>query len=438
MNKYGIHISNKRHREFERLLRLGVSHFTGLHLNANELRRVRDTLPEAHILVRFYLPKWSEKDPMRWAWECADWVRANRSVTTHFTPANEMNLPFEGGGWTPEWYSRIDEWLLIWEREFRKLVPDAVLHWPALAQGHYEDGRHEDGYDLDWAGYEICRESIQRYDVMDVHPYWMQGGKGLWDGLGRWYAWRFLADRPRFFPDKDVFISECGNFAAQSPTALAEFLYFFEELYDHEWVVGATPFIWDSGPEHKDNIWVGNDCLIEGIAAYPKRDSMRPRYEDLVGELPTRGEYRDRQLTDIRRVVIHHTVAWAEDERQLVFNIARAHLRRGWPGIGYHYCVARDGTAYRTNPLWKVSFHAGPANPDSVGIAFLGNYDDREWFGNPALYPSKAQVQAVRNLIRGISEAVGRAVMVVGHRDVRATRCPGARLYSQLEDLRRG
>ena len=424
---------------------MGVDNFTGLHLNVPELRFVRSQRPEALILVRFYLPRWPERDPREWARECAAWVDANGYVTNHYTPANEMNLPAEGGGWTPEWYARINEWLLAWEDEFRRLIPDAILHWPALAQGHYEDGRHEDGYDLDWAGYEICRESIQRYDVMDVHPYWRAGGQGLWDDLGRWYAWRFVHDRPRFYPDKPVFISECGNFAAKEAATLAEIAWFTLRLYDFDWVLGATPFIWDSGPEHEQNIWYGNDCLINGIAGLTKPtvevpevrppeppERPRPRYEDLVGKLVTRGEYGKRSLSDIRVVIVHHTVSYLRDERELIERIARYHTYvRGWPGIGYHYCIGRDGTVYRTNPAWVVAYHARNDyyNDVGVGVAFLGNYETAE--------VTDVQLEAARNLIRALADRVAPNLEdVLGHRDVAATLCPGRNVYKLLPKLR--
>lgn len=97
---------------------------------------------------------------------------------------------------------------------------------------------------------------------------------------------------------------------------------------------------------------------------------------DLIGSLPTRGSYSRRRLTDISVVVLHHSVSYQADEERLVRSIADYHVgTHGWPGIGYHECVGRDGTIYLTNELEAVSYHArAVANPIGVGVCLLGDY----------------------------------------------------------------
>lgn len=418
-SKFGIHIPNSRSRQFDRLLNMGVHNYTGLHLNAPLLRAVRGRHPEARILVRFYLDNWSTADPRQWARDCARWVRENPGITQHYTPANEMNLSHEGGGDTPEWYERINLWLLEWREEFLSLVPDTTLHWPALAFGHYEDEY----------GYETCGKSLDAYNIVDYHPYWRLGE--LWGDEAEWYAFRFVRDREKFFPNKEVFISECGNQAHQDPRTAAEMLYFFNELYKYDWVLGATPFIWDSGTEHEQSIWVGNECLIETVTHAYKPDVEtpgRPRYVDLVGELPTRGSYTSRSLNAVTLAVLHHSVTWLDDQRELIERIARYHVEtRGWPGIAYHYCASPDGTVWRTNPAWKASYHAGDVNGYSVGICFLGDYRYR--------VPTPVQIQAAKNLLRGLKRVCPNLETVVGHREVRPTLCPGDNIMAIKEEL---
>ena len=145
-------------------------------------------------------------------------------------------------------------------------------------------------------------------------------------------------------------------------------------------------------------------------------DELGPQITDISMELergPT--PYATREPGTIQRIVIHHTATPASTTPQA---IARYHVReRGWPGIGYHYVIAADGTVYQTNPPTSVSYHVRAFNPESIGIALVGDFT--------AEPPPATQLRAAAELIRSIRSLLGRELPVFGHRDLNATQCPG-------------
>ncbi len=129
--------------------------------------------------------------------------------------------------------------------------------------------------------------------------------------------------------------------------------------------------------------------------------------------------YATRLLSDIKRIIVHHT--GQPDPASVVTPGATAkyHVNtNGWPGIGYHVWVTRDGNAYQVNPLTLISYHVGEANADSIGLALEGNF-----LNAPPTYEQKAAageaVVAIRRLIGDVP--------LVAHKDVpgAATLCPG-------------
>ena len=119
--------------------------------------------------------------------------------------------------------------------------------------------------------------------------------------------------------------------------------------------------------------------------------------------------------------------------------IAAYHVsRHQWPGIGYHFVVAADGTLYQTNALETKSYHAVRANPYGVGICFLGNFTDA--------VPPAAQIQAGAHLIAWLMGELDLPISSIrGHKDLMGTACPGkqwlagkqwkATLYSEVRKV---
>jgi len=179
-----------------------------------------------------------------------------------------MNLIEEGGGPGEDldrekgiaWYQRINRWLLSWYDRFVQLVPGVSdrLHFPAFAYGHSDDDDTR-GY----CGMEICRPAIERFGVLDVHPYWIQPSEVADPYRGH----RFILSHA-LFPTKPIFLSEAGNFAVTRTSSPAEFETWFTSLEEFPYIVGATPFIFrDPTGAHALNNWGANLAIEQKIIA---------------------------------------------------------------------------------------------------------------------------------------------------------------------------
>ncbi|MFW5941904.1 MAG: peptidoglycan DD-metalloendopeptidase family protein [Chloroflexota bacterium] len=131
-----------------------------------------------------------------------------------------------------------------------------------------------------------------------------------------------------------------------------------------------------------------------------------PRHPDLT--------YGIRPLEAIENIIIHHSDAPADRSPDA---IAAYHVdTNDWPGIGYHFYILGDGTIYQTNNLTTHSYHAGPWNLSSVGVALAGDFT--------SVGPSPAQLEAARFLLAWLEEVFPEAPLLP-HREVIGTECPG-------------
>ena len=136
----------------------------------------------------------------------------------------------------------------------------------------------------------------------------------------------------------------------------------------------------------------------------------------------------ERSLTNM--IVIHHT-GNPEDDDLSAAQIHQSHLAQGWAGIGYHYVVRKDGTVERGRPRWAIGSHAYGFNSRSIGIHVCGNFEIVE--------PTENQLNALPQLIAElckIYDLIAARNIVVGHRDLMATACPGNYLYNKLQLVR--
>ncbi|OGK10591.1 MAG: hypothetical protein A2Y63_06690 [Candidatus Riflebacteria bacterium RBG_13_59_9] len=102
-------------------------------------------------------------------------------------------------------------------------------------------------------------------------------------------------------------------------------------------------------------------------------------------------------------------------------DFARYHVYvNGWPGIGYHYVISREGTVYKTNALSTISYHARGANMESVGLCLVGNFN--------LDIPSGQQLDSLNSLLLILRHHLPRSRVVL-HREVPSARtsCPGMR-----------
>ncbi|XP_028275234.1 peptidoglycan recognition protein 5 [Parambassis ranga] len=136
-----------------------------------------------------------------------------------------------------------------------------------------------------------------------------------------------------------------------------------------------------------------------------------------------------------QRVIIHHTATpsckgLAECKSHIV-SIQRGHMNeRNFDDIGYNFLVGENGTVFEGRGWGVVGAHAKGHNSDSLGIAFLGNFNNDT--------PSREAISAVKQLLKsGVSRGfVHSAFSLLGHRDLGQTECPGSNLYAALPQLK--
>ncbi len=166
------------------------------------------------------------------------------------------------------------------------------------------------------------------------------------------------------------------------------------------------------------------------LVARPKGNAITDleiddRYSDWSLMRSTQQEYATRDLDQIEQIVVHHSASLtgtAED-------FARWHvLERGWPGIGYHYVVEKDGSIIMGNPLTNISYNTQNQNTKSVGIVLSGDFEQEQ--------PTAAQMTSLSNLIAYLRNELPQSLQVYGHRDFAATSCPGDNLYSKLPQFK--
>ena len=158
----------------------------------------------------------------------------------------------------------------------------------------------------------------------------------------------------------------------------------------------------------------------------------------------------------LRKIVVHHTdmeikdydqsgVIDAADYQAAVRSIYYFHaISRDWGDIGYNYLIDPAGHIYegRAGGDMAIAAHTLCKNNGALGIAMLGTFQDQ--------YPSEPALIALQSLINAKSkeydiDLTGQGMFygsllqnLIGHRDARATDCPGDKLYSLLPSLRQG
>jgi len=155
---------------------------------------------------------------------------------------------------------------------------------------------------------------------------------------------------------------------------------------------------------------------------------------DIVEDLATNPKsqwypYDKRILDRIKYLTIHHSVGIYTP-----YQIASGHCNRngggvnGWPGIGYHFVITKDGKVYQTNYLETVSFHSGVKDhPEgqynnwySVGICLIGDFTN--------VPPTPEQLSSAAALVEYLKGLLPYTPMEVrGHKEMpgAATQCPG-------------
>lgn len=96
--------------------------------------------------------------------------------------------------------------------------------------------------------------------------------------------------------------------------------------------------------------------------------------------------------------------------------IDRVHRGRGWAGIGYHFVVMLDGTVWEGRGWSLVGAHCTNHNRAGWGVqVHLG--------GNQQ--PTDAALHSANALYQLACQRAGHKLKIMGHRDGKATDCPG-------------
>ena len=151
-----------------------------------------------------------------------------------------------------------------------------------------------------------------------------------------------------------------------------------------------------------------------------------PKIYDIVNSLPVHPNevYGVRSLSQIQRIVIHHSDTLSGSAQAY----AQYHIdQHGWPGIGYHFVIDKDGRINQTQLLTTISYHVPGYNTSSVGICLTGDFTQYP--------PTQAQIESVVYLVRFLSLTLGQK-QVVGHGELVTRTCPGDLIdVHQIETL---
>ena len=176
--------------------------------------------------------------------------------------------------------------------------------------------------------------------------------------------------------------------------------------------------------------WIITGALLLVIIIVSRKLKFIRMIKDITNDLPNRGEYQQRNLSSIDRIIVHHSASPAGKFN--VYDFARWHIDpKGYlksPRIAYHFCIEPDGTIYQTNKLTSIGWHTINANATGIGIVLNGNFETEQ--------PSEAQKKSLKNLIKYLNDKFKKKLPVYGHREIpgNATACPGRNL--KIEQFR--
>ncbi|MER7244127.1 N-acetylmuramoyl-L-alanine amidase [Kribbella sp. NPDC000426] len=158
---------------------------------------------------------------------------------------------------------------------------------------------------------------------------------------------------------------------------------------------------------------------------------------------------RPKYTTTVLAAFVHHTADRNDYTRTQVPAMVRAmyayHVKsRGWCDLGYNFLVDRFGRIFEGRyggaQLPVLGAHTAAYNSNSFGVAVIGNFEQAA--------PPAAMLESTARVIAWKLDANYRSPQatirldgsslhtVSGHRDTKATACPGTQLYNKLGWLR--
>lgn len=106
-------------------------------------------------------------------------------------------------------------------------------------------------------------------------------------------------------------------------------------------------------------------------------------------------------------------------------NIGQSRFGRG---ISYNYVITPSGRIFEGIPVGRIGAHSAGYNTTHIGIVLVGNFSKKQ--------PSAQALSSLLKLRRWLkSDKKMRNVKIIGHRDTKATACPGAAAYKLVPDI---
>jgi hypothetical protein len=281
----------------------------------------------------------------------------------------------EGWGATDEDARDFAAWFAIAAPALREEVPGIEIGFPGLAVPGFVH------HDLRWLN--ICRPVILEHaDWLGCHCYWQEGNRtsDTWGNRFKMYHDRF--------PHLPIHITEFGDSTPNlDPYQQAsEISRYYKQISKHAYLKSAHAFIQSSPDPRWGNLpfsWThnGEPGPVVDVVGNMDRDPLYTETPGILGghryiadrlmHHPTE-TYEERDLSDIRRLIIHHT---AIPHTVGAKRIAEYHVQsKGYAGIGYHFLQPRHRPADQTQPCSLISSHCYENNSDSIGIAVRGNF----------------------------------------------------------------
>jgi hypothetical protein len=151
-------------------------------------------------------------------------------------------------------------------------------------------------------------------------------------------------------------------------------------------------------------------------------------------------------------IVIHHSATnFSEtDGKKNVRKLQSMHIDgRGWVDIGYHFLVDASGNVYQgrayfedrplaDKPELAMGAHVGGQNSGKIGICLIGCFEAEESGCSRPDTISSTEMEKLAEFCAFLSKTYEIPVdNIKGHRDFKATACPGSNAYKQLGELRK-
>lgn len=108
----------------------------------------------------------------------------------------------------------------------------------------------------------------------------------------------------------------------------------------------------------------------------------------------------------------------------IMHRLERIHAGNGWKAVGYNFVVDQQGNAYEGRGWDYSGAHCPGHNVSGIGVQVAIGGDQT---------PSKAALKTVRALYDEACARSGRELKKRGHRDGKATACPGEKLYAWVK-----